>query len=48
MELTFEDAYLVPEHHDLNVLVPLGPTGRPDKGKDPAQPDVEKREEHGG
>jgi hypothetical protein len=47
VELRFEDAHLVPEHHDLDALVPLGPTGRSDKGKDPAQPDVEEREEHG-
>jgi hypothetical protein len=48
VELTFEDANLVPEHYDLDVLVPLGPTGRPDKGKNPAQSDVEERAEHGG
>jgi hypothetical protein len=41
VKLTFEDAYLVSEHHDLDVLVPLGSMARPDKGKDPAQPDVE-------
>ena len=48
VKLTFEDANLVLEHHDFDVLVPLGPAGTPDKGKDPAQPDVEEREEHGG
>jgi hypothetical protein len=48
VERTFEDAYLVPEHHDFDVLVPFGPTGTRDKGEDPAQPDVEERKEHGG
>jgi hypothetical protein len=48
VELTFEDTYLVPENHNFDVLVPFGPMARPDKGKDPAQPDVEERTEHGG
>jgi hypothetical protein len=48
VELALEDAHLVPEHHDLDVLVGLGPTCRPDKAEEPAQAEVDEREGHGG
>jgi hypothetical protein len=48
VELTFEDANLVPEHHDLDVLVGLGATCGPDKTEEPAQAEVDQREGHDG
>jgi hypothetical protein len=48
MDLTFEDMYLVPQHHDLDVLVRLGPTGRDNEAEEPAHPEIEEGEDHGG
>src|ERR1022692_2346587 len=48
VQLSFEHQHLVAEHHDLNVLVRLRAPGRHDEAEEPTQPDVEKREGHGG
>jgi hypothetical protein len=48
VELTFEDPDLVPEHHDLDVLVRLAFPGGRDETEDPAQTEVEERKCHGG
>jgi hypothetical protein len=48
MDLTFEDSHLVPQHHDLDVLVRLGPAGRDDEPEKPTDPEVEEGESHGG
>jgi hypothetical protein len=40
VKLAFEITHLVPEHHDLDVLARLRPSGRHDEAEDPAQPDV--------
>jgi hypothetical protein len=40
MELALEDMDLVPEHHDLDVLVGLGATCRGDKAQKPAEAQV--------
>jgi hypothetical protein len=48
VELALEDAHLVPEHHDLDVLVGLGATCGPDKTEEPAQAEVDQREGHDG
>jgi hypothetical protein len=45
MDLTFEDSDLVPQHHDLDVLLRLGPTRRDDEAEEPADPEGE---DHGG
>jgi hypothetical protein len=37
MELALPDMDLVPEHHDLDLLVRLGPTCRADKAQEPAE-----------
>ena len=48
VDLTFEDSDLVPEHHDLDVLVRFGPTARDNKAEQPAHPEIEEGEDHGG
>ena len=48
VELAFEDSELVPEHHDLDVLVRLGPAARDNEAEEPADPEVEEGEDHGG
>jgi hypothetical protein len=48
VDLSFEDSHLVPEHHDLDVLLRFGPTGGSDKAEKPADPEVEQGEGHGG
>jgi len=48
VELAFEDSQLVPQNHDLDVLVRLGSTTRDDEAKESANPDVEEGEDHGG
>jgi hypothetical protein len=48
VKLGFEYTHLVPEHHDLDVLVTLRAAGRHDEAEDPAQTDVEERESHAG
>ena len=48
VELAFENTDLVPEHHDLDVLVRLGSTARHDEAEEPAQAEVEEGEGHGG
>jgi hypothetical protein len=41
VQLAFENTHLVPEHHDLDVLVRLTLPARQDEAEDPAQADVE-------
>jgi hypothetical protein len=48
VELALKDVDLVPEHHDLDVLVGLGPTCRPDEAEESAQAEVDESEGHGG
>jgi hypothetical protein len=48
MDLTFEDLNLVPQHHDLDVLVRLGSTARDNEAEEPAHPGIEEGEDHGG
>ena len=48
MELPLEDSHLVPQHHDLDVLVRLGPKGRDKEPEEPADPKVKQGENHGG
>jgi hypothetical protein len=48
MKLAFENMHLVPEHHDLDVLVRLCASGRHAEAEDPTQGDVEERESHAG
>jgi hypothetical protein len=48
VELAFQDPNLVPEHHDLDVLVTLRAAGRHDEAEDPKQTDVQERESHAG
>jgi hypothetical protein len=48
VDLAFEDSHLVPEHHDLDVLVRFGPAARDNEPEDPADPEVEEGEDHGG
>jgi hypothetical protein len=43
-----EDSHLVPQHHDLDVLVRLGPTARNNEAEESAYPEVEEGEGHGG
>ena len=40
--------FAVQEHHDLDVLVGLGPTCRPDEAEESAQAEVDESEGHGG
>jgi hypothetical protein len=44
VELALEDMDLVPEHHDLDLLVRLGPN----EAEQPAQAEGDEREGHGG
>jgi hypothetical protein len=46
VELAFENTHLVTEHHDLDVLVRLRPSGRHDEAEDPTQSDIGEREGH--
>jgi hypothetical protein len=48
VELAFENTHLVPEHHDLDVLVRLRAPGQHDEAEDPTQAEVEERERHVG
>jgi hypothetical protein len=48
VELAFKDVDLVPEHHDLDVLAGLRPTGRPDEAEESAKAEVDESEDHGG
>ena len=48
LDLTFEDSYLVPQHHDLDVPVRLGQTTRDDEAEESAHREVEEGEDHGG
>jgi hypothetical protein len=41
VQLPFENTHLVPEHHDLDVLVRLALPARQNETEDPAQADVE-------
>jgi len=41
VQLAFENTHLVPEHHDLDVLVRLALPARQNETEDPAQADVE-------
>jgi hypothetical protein len=47
-EPTFEDAQLVPQHDDLDVLVRLGPTARDNEAEESAHPEVQEGEDHDG
>jgi hypothetical protein len=47
IELALEDGHLVAEHHDLDVLVRLGPQRGSEQAKDPAQAEVTEGEGHG-
>ena len=47
IELALEDQHLVAEHHDLDVLVRLGPPRGSEQAEDPAQAEVTEREGHG-
>ena len=47
IELALEDTHLVAEHHDLDVLVPLGPPRGSEQAEDPAQAEVTEGEGHG-
>ena len=47
-KLPFENTHLVPEHHDLDVLVRPGSSGRQNEAENATQADVEERESHGG
>jgi hypothetical protein len=40
MNLAFENAHLVPEQHDLDVLVRFGSSGRHNQAEDAAHADV--------
>ena len=40
IELALEDTHLVAEHHDLDVLVRLGPPRGSEQAEDPAQAEV--------
>ena len=46
IELALEDAHLVAEHHDLDVLVRLGPPRGSEQAEDPAQAEVTEDEGH--
>jgi hypothetical protein len=48
VELAFENTHLVPEHHDLDVLVRLRAPGQHDVAEDTTQAEVEERERHVG
>jgi hypothetical protein len=48
VELAFENTHLVPEHHDLDVLVRLRAPGQHDEAEDTTQAEVEERERHVG
>ncbi len=47
IELALEDQHLVAEHHDLDVLVRLGPRRGSEQAEDPAQAEVTEGEGHG-
>ena len=47
IELALEDTHLVAEHHDLDVLVRLGPPRGSEQAEDPAQAEVTEGEGHG-
>ena len=47
MELTLQQADLVAQHHDLDVLVRLGPPRGSEQAEDPAQAEVTEGEGHG-
>jgi hypothetical protein len=46
IELALEDTHLVAEHHDLDVLVRLGPPRGSEHTEDPAQAEVTEGEFH--
>ena len=48
VQLPFENSDLVLEHHDLDILLRLGPLARHNEAKDPEETDVKEREEHTG
>ena len=48
VQLTFENPDLVPEHHDLDVLVRFASSDRCDETEDPAHAEVEEGGGHGG
>ena len=47
IELALEDQHLVAEHHDLDVLVRLGPPRESEQAEDPTQAEVTEGECHG-
>ena len=47
IELALEDAHLVAEHHDLDVLVRFGPPRGSEQAEDPAHAEVTEGEGHG-
>jgi hypothetical protein len=48
VDLPFENSHLVPEHHDFDILVRLGPAARDNEAEEPAHRKVEEGEDHGG
>jgi hypothetical protein len=48
VDLPFEDSHLVPQHHDLDVLVRIGPSARGNEAEEPTHPEIEEGEGHGG
>jgi hypothetical protein len=48
VKLPFENMDLVPEHHELDVLVGLGPSDRPDEAQESAEAEAEEGDSHGG
>jgi hypothetical protein len=48
VELAFEDAHLVAEHHDLDVLVRIASSERDHESEEATQTGVEEGEEHDG
>ena len=47
VEPPFEEAHLVAEPHDLDLVVGLGPPAGDDEAEEPAEAEVEEREGHG-
>lgn len=48
MDLPFEDPELVPQDHDLDIVVRFGPAARDNEPEEPADRKVEEGEDHGG
>jgi len=47
-QVPLENTNLVAEHHDLDVLVRFATPTRRDEAEEPAEAEVEQREDHGG